>query len=104
MGIITRESFLWDNEVVKSGYYPIEVRFNTLIHSKGDAPFDWYKDLELDKSNASKIRRGLIIPPEWMRIKIAKYFDTDSSTIWKIPEIISAEELNKRDDDGNAQI
>ena len=94
-------SFFCEERVVKSGYYPIEVRFKALINIEGNAPFDWYKDLGLDKSYASKIRRGIIIPPEWMRIKIAKYFKTDSSTIWKMPEILSADKLNEvRDERG----
>ena len=79
--------------VVKSGGRAIEIRFRALIERGCEAPFDWYKDLGLDKSYASKVRRGLIIPPGWLRIKIAQYFKTDSSTIWKIPEIISADKL-----------
>ncbi len=85
--------------VVKSGYAPIEIRFQTLINASCEAPFDWYKDLGLDKSYASKIRRGLIIPPVWLRIKIAQYFKTDSSTIWRIQDLDYIKELIKTQKD-----
>lgn len=70
----------------------IEERFTTLIFSKKDRPFDWYqsKGIALDKSYASRVRRGIIIPPLWLRIKIAHYFGVDSSAIWK-PEDIDYE-------------
>lgn len=69
-------------EVENSGYEPIRIRFETIININCERPFDWYKELGLDKSYASKVRRGLIIPPKWLRIKIAQYFKTDSATIW----------------------
>ena len=83
----TDKTFFCESEVEKSRYEPITTRFETLINCNCEAPFDWYKDLGLDKSYASKIRRGLIIPPLWLRIKIAQYFKTDSSTIWKISDL-----------------
>lgn len=90
-------NFFLANGVGNCGRTPIEIRFDTLIEANCQRPFDWYQALGLDKSDASKIRRGLIIPPEWLRIKIASFFKTDSSTIWKIPEILSADQLiNKR--------
>lgn len=61
----------------------IEERFETLIASKCERPFDWYKELGLDKADASRIRRGLVIPPKWLKIKIAQYFEVDSITIWE---------------------
>lgn len=76
-----------EGEVVKGGRSVIEIRFETLINANCEAPFDWYKDLGMDKSHASKIRRGLVIPPKWWRIKIAQYFKTDSATIWTTEEI-----------------
>jgi len=91
---INQDSF--DEGVVKGCYEPIEIRFQTLINSKCEAPFDWYKSLGLDKSNASRIRRGLIIPPQWLRIKIAHYFETDSSTIWKIQDMPHIKQLLKK--------
>jgi len=80
-------SFFCIEEVEKGGYEPISIRFETLINAHCEAPFDWYKDLDLDKSYASKVRRGLIIPPKWMRIKIAQYFKVDSATIWTAQDL-----------------
>lgn len=90
----TNKNFI-NEEVEKSRYEPIAIRFETLINANCEAPFDWYKDLGLDKSYASKIRRGLIIPPTWLRIKIAQYFKTDSSTIWKIQDLSYIKQLLK---------
>lgn len=83
----SQENFFCEDVVEKGGYRPIEQSFEDLILRNGERPFDWYKDLDLDKSYASKIRRGLIIPPLWLRRKIAKHFKTDSSAIWRINDI-----------------
>jgi len=77
-------------------YAPIEIRFMALINAKCEAPYDWYKDLGIDRSDASKIRRGLLIPQEWLRIKIAHYFETDSSTIWKVQDLPHIKQLLKK--------
>lgn len=82
--------------VGKSGYRPIEIRFETLINAHCEAPFEWYKDLGLDKSDASKIRRGLVIPPKWLRIKIAQYFKTDSTTIWTLEDLPHLRKILKK--------
>lgn len=91
------ETFFLDEGVGKSGSDTIKTRFETLIEHNREKPFDWYKELGLDKSDASKIRRGLIIPPEWLRIKIANHFKTDSSTLWKVHEIVSANGINQKE-------
>lgn len=90
------KAFFCNDEVGISGYEPIETRFLTLINAKCEAPFDWYKELGLDKSDASKIRRGLLIPPEWLRIKIAHYFGVDSSTIWKVQDLPYIKQIIKK--------
>lgn len=69
-------------------YKPIEIIFQTLILKKCEKPYTWYKNLGYDKSWASKVRRGLIIPKLEDRIKIAQYFQTDTSAIWRVSEII----------------
>lgn len=81
-------SFFMEEGVENGGSKLIEIKFETLTNAKCKRPFDWYKDLELDKSYASKIRRGIIIPPKWLRIKIAQYFGVDSLTIWNYSEKI----------------
>ena len=70
---------------------PIGFRFETLIASHCELPYDWYKALGIDKSDASKIRRGLVIPFREWRIKIANYFGVDSTTIWTAHDIIDWE-------------
>lgn len=88
--------FFLNNEVGYGWRNAIEERFKALIEAKKEAPYDWYKNLGIDKGDASRIRRGLIVPKEWLRIKIANYFGVDSSVIWKVPEIISADKLNAK--------
>ena len=50
----------------------INATFDTLILTKCKNNFEWYKDLYIDKGNASKIRRGLVVPPIHIMIMIAK--------------------------------
>lgn len=100
-------SFLND-KVGKSGGEHIEKCFETLVLKKGDRPFDWYQSegISLDKSEASKIRRGLLIPPLWLRLKISKYFGCDSTMIWRIEdmdyikEVLKQQKRRIRDNDG----
>jgi len=80
--------FFLNKGVGKSGREYIENAFEILILKKCDKPFDWYKQLDLDKSDASKIRRGLIIPPLWLRLKIAQYFEVDSTAIWRFENYV----------------
>lgn len=77
----------------------IEDRFKTLIESRGETTYDWYKALDMDKAYASRIRRGIVIPPSWVRIRIARYFGVDSSVLWKASEIVSANKLKESDED-----
>lgn len=85
------KSFFCHEAVDMGGRSAIEVRFETLIASHCDLPYTWYKELGIDKSLASKIRRGLIIPFREWRIKIANYFSVDSSTIWTAQDILGWE-------------
>ena len=90
-------SFFIVQSVVKGGRKHIEITFDTLIFQKTEKPFDWYKHLRLDKSLASKIRRGVIIPPKWLRIKIADYFSVDTTAIWYSQEMILTDKYDKED-------
>ncbi len=72
----------------------ILARIDAVCEKNLETWLDVYKDLSLHKSIASKIRRGLYIPPQWQRIQIAQRMKIDSTVIWKIPEIISAEKYN----------
>ena len=79
--------FFIDNTKGKQGYEQIMIRFDTLIKANCERPFDWYKKLGIDQSDASKIRRGLMIPPRWLRISIAQHFKTDSANMWTVDDL-----------------
>jgi len=96
-------AFFLDEGVGKSGSKYIENAFEILILRKCDKPFDWYKQLNLDKSDASKIRRGLIIPPLWLRLKIAEYFEVDSTAIWRFEDILHIRKLLKKQGGGEGK-
>lgn len=91
MSKVSEKSFFCNRAVVTGCKSPIEIRFETLIASKCELLYDWYKDLGIDKSNASRIRRGLVIPFRELRIKIANYFRVDSCTIWTAKDILGFE-------------
>lgn len=91
------KTFFLHEGVVKGGRTHTENAFETLILRNREKPFTWYQKLGLDKSYGSRIRRGLIIPPLWLRIKIAHHFNTDSSTIWRIEDLLKIEnEIEKQ--------
>jgi hypothetical protein len=89
-------SFFITQSVEKGGRRHIEITFDTLIFQKRERPFDWYKVLGLDKSIGSKIKRGVIIPPRWLRIKIADYFSVDTSAIWYNQEMLLADGVQEK--------
>ncbi len=84
IGKDSNKAFFSPHAVVSGCSSPILVRFETLIASHCELPYEWYKDLGIDKASASRIRRGLVVPSKEWRIKIAHYFNVDSTTIWDI--------------------
>lgn len=100
---MSNESFFLDKGVVKSCGVHIENVFETLILRNREKPFEWYQKLGLDKSYGSRIRRGLIIPPVWLRIKIAHHFNTDSSTIWKVEDLLEIQKDIMKKEEFNDQ-
>lgn len=81
------------NSAVKKGLGTIRQRLDTLLESRGEKWADVYNDLGWNKSFASIVHNGLLIPPLWQRVAVAKRMNVDSSVIWKVPEIVSAEML-----------
>lgn len=81
--IMSSDSFFYEEAVDEGCYEPIKIRFEVLIMRNCEKPYDWYKNLGYDKGWASRVKRGLLIPKREDRIKIAQYFKTDSSTIWR---------------------
>lgn len=81
---------------VEKGFVPtVESCFDVLLKERGWTWADAYNKIDLHKSHASLIRRGLVIPPLWLRIKIAKVFDVDTSVIWRTPIVISADQMEE---------
>ena len=80
------------NGVGKSWRDTIEIRFDTLLKQKGMKWSECYNSLSIDKADASRIKRGLVIPPLWQRIKIASFFEVDTSVIWNPDEIKKIDE------------
>ena len=91
-----KKAFFSRKAVVNPCRPHIQARLETLIRIKCVNPEDWYKDLGIDCGNASKIRRGLMLPKTHMRIRLAKYFDTDSATIWTSEDIIEMRIIAKK--------
>lgn len=89
----SHSSFFYAEGVAKGILHPIAQRFDVLLKERGLKWADAYHEVGLNKGYASKIRRGLIIPPLWLRIKIAQFFKVDTSVIWRIPEIQSADKI-----------
>lgn len=95
----TQPDFFLTEAVEKGVKGLIEQRFDVLLKERGIKWADAYNEIGLNKSYASKIRRGLVIPPVWMRIKIAQFFKVDTSVIWREPELISAFEVQKKEEE-----
>jgi hypothetical protein len=88
---------------------PIEIIFETLFLQRGEKPYTWYKTLGYDKSFASLVRRGLLIPKYEDRIKISKYFKVDSSAIWRVKDmdyiqLVSKNQAKKEDVDDTTSL
>lgn len=89
------KEFVVEGAVKKSYPDSVEARLMTICESRGEKWSEVYKDLGWSKSFASIVRRGLLIPPEWQRIILAKRLEVDTSVIWKIPEIVSADKVKE---------
>lgn len=89
----------------KCGVGHIKITFDALIDKdvfeNKKQPQDWYKDLSIDRSDASKIHRGLMIPPHHIRLKISSYFNCDSTTIWRIEDLDEIRKLLQEQKKGN---
>jgi len=95
------------DEVGMSGIAHIKITFDALINQdvfeNNRDSTNWYKSLGIDKSDASKYRRGLMIPSHDLRLKISAYFKTDSTSIWKIQDMDEIRNLllNQKRKNGN---
>lgn len=84
---IHEEPIFLDRREGKRGIPYIEITFDAYINKdvrdNSNESTTWYKKLGIDRSDASKIRRGLMIPSHDLRLKISKYFKIDSTFIWR---------------------
>ena len=71
-------------EGVEKGCRGIRERIDQRLNERVKKWADVYSDLRMDKARASRIRNGIIIPPQWLRIKIAERLEIDSSVIWNL--------------------
>lgn len=77
----------------------IRFRIETLLRERGKQWADIYNhdSLRWHVSFASRVLNGIIIPPLWQRVALAKVFEVDSSVIWSEAEIITAYEMQKQE-------
>ena len=75
----------------------IRVRILTLCHAQSKGWTEVYKELGWNKSLASRVLNGRIIPSLSQRISLAKALNVDTSTIWDEPVFITAYELAKHE-------
>jgi len=92
------QTFFLNNEVKKSSKTTIRERFDTLLQDHKKKWVEVYNKVGLSKSYASMIRNGHLIPPDWLRVKIAEALGCDSTCLWKALDIIST---LKGDDKGD---
>jgi len=78
---------LFTPRAIRGCYYPhVKSRFDTLFlyTSKKRKDLEFY--LGVSRAHVCDIVNGKFIPVPAIRIKIAKFFDTDTLTIWALPE------------------
>ncbi len=101
----TGQSIFLDKHKGKDGIGHIEVAIQTLIdkdvQDNSNESVSWYKTIGIDPSDASKIRRGLMIPSHDLRLKISRYFNTDSTLIWRREDMNEIRKLLLKQKRGN---
>ena len=89
----TSQNFFLPSEVKKGFVLSIRARIDTLLIERGLKWADVYNELGWNKSFASIVRNGKLIPPNWQRVALAKQLGVDTAVIWDIPELQSADNL-----------
>lgn len=81
-----QKKIIYTEPVVVIGFKTsIQQTFDVLLKERGMKYADFYNQegLLFNKSYACHIRKGSIIPPDWIKIKIARAFGVDSRVIWE---------------------
>ena len=85
-----------DKGVNKGLIGTIRQRVDTILQDHKLKWSDVYNKLGLSKAHASMIRNGHIIPPDWLRVKIARDgLGCDSSCIWKVQDLLEKQNTKK---------
>lgn len=71
--------------VRKCSYDFLKIRFETLLRHKAKTPQDLEYFLGMSRSYVNEMINGKLIPTLDVRIKVAKFFKTDTLTIWAVP-------------------
>lgn len=82
-------------DVKKCNVLTIRQRIDVILLERGKTWADIYNILGWNRSFASIIRNGKLIPPNWQRVALAKELGVDSSVIWDIPIIQSADKIKE---------
>jgi len=81
------ETFFCNQGVAISCFKPIKERFQVLLDKYRKIQQNVADDLNLDKAYISRIFNGVQIPPHHVKLKIAAYFEVDTSVIWRTEDI-----------------
>lgn len=95
MNNITDNNFNGNVEVDRGLKHPISIVFETLFLENKKQQKDLAYYLGVHKSFVSRIVNFKEVPELRVRLKIAEFFNTDSSLIWKIEYIQDINELIK---------
>lgn len=81
--ILTKDSSS-DIEVKGCLINPTRIRFDTALNTLKLKWAEVYNSIGVSKCYASMIRNGHLIPPDWLKVKIAQAMQTDTSVLWPI--------------------
>lgn len=72
--------------VEKCCFEHVKNTFDMLLLQKRKSKQELAQFLCLDKGYVSRFTNGKMVPPLRVRLKVAKFFKTDSALIWRLPE------------------
>lgn len=93
----TQSDFFLIEGVEKRFSSDVRVRIETLLAERGLKWSEVYQKLGWHKTFASKVFNGRYIPPLWQRVALSKVLEIDSSVIWQVPPIQSAETIAEQE-------
>ena len=88
-------AFFYDKSVDGGCEHPLKIIFETLLLQKKSKQQDLADYLGVDKAYVSRMVHGLQIPPLRIRLKVAKFFQIDSSLIWRYQDLPYIKKLSE---------